>query len=209
MRPYHKENRILFSDPKTKAVLVASFLMPVFLLLLMAWKFKIFPFGTDCFMTESMQNEFLPVITVYRRKLVSGISEKRMEAPERRNLPMPAQPLNVLRQGEPAMIFQVTTEEQLTPELAALKPEYLYAPATLMSEHFDRIMPFITQGTIPVAVLPRVIPDDEAEQIFRTLQKLYDYGVKEALVGNIGHVALARKAWMNVRADFGINAFNS
>ncbi len=74
MRPYHKENRILFSDPKTKAVLVASFLMPVFLLLLMAWKFKIFPFGTDCFMTESMQNEYLPVITEFRRKIVSGES---------------------------------------------------------------------------------------------------------------------------------------
>ena len=79
----------------------------------------------------------------------------------------------------------------------------------LMGERFDRIMPFLTEGTVPVAVLPRVIPDDETEQVFRTLQKLYDYGVKEALVGTIGHVALARKAWMNVRADFGMNAFNS
>ena len=148
-------------------------------------------------------------INELRRKLVSGISEKRMEAPERRNLPMPAQPFNVLRQGEPAMIFQVTTEEQLTPELASLKPDYLYAPAMLMGERFDRIMPFLTEGTVPVAVLPRVIPDDETEQVFKTLQKLYDFGVKEALVGNIGHVALARKAWMNVRADFGMNAFNS
>ena len=148
-------------------------------------------------------------INELRRTLVSGISEKRMSAPERRNLPMPAQPHNVMRQGEPAMIFQVTQEEQLAPELAELKPDYLYAPATMMAERFDLVMPFLSEGTVPVAVLPRVIPDDETEPVFKSLQELSGRGVKEALVGNIGHVALARKAGMDVRADFGLNAFNS
>ena len=34
-------------------------------------------------------------------------------------------------------------------------------------------------------------------------------GVNEALVGNLGHVYLAKKAGMKLRGDFGLNAFNS
>ena len=122
---------------------------------------------------------------------------------------MPPAPESVLQRGEPAAVFQVATEEQLAPELAELKPAYLYAPAILMSEHFERVMPFLTNDTIPVAVLPRVITDDETEAVFQSLEKLSQYGVKEALVGNLGHVALAKQAGMGVRADFGMNAFNS
>ena len=70
-------------------------------------------------------------------------------------------------------------------------------------------MPFLSNDTVPVAVLPRVVTDDEAEEVYRALEKLEQYGVKEALVGNIGHVALAKQAGMAVRADFGMNAFNS
>ena len=69
--------------------------------------------------------------------------------------------------------------------------------------------PFLENETIPVAVLPRVITDDETEEVYRALEKLSQYGVKEALVGNLGHVALAKQAGMGVRADFGMNAFNS
>ena len=154
---------------------------------------------------------FLPAaeINELRRKLIAELSEKRMTPPERRNFAAPLPPENRLRQGEPEAIFQVTAAEQLSPELAALKPHYLYAPALTLSDHFDRVFPFLTEGTVPVAVLPRVIPDDETDEIFSALEKLHGYGVEQALVGNIGHVALARQAGMAVRGDFGLNAFNS
>ena len=154
---------------------------------------------------------FLPAaeINELRRKLISGLSEKRMTPPERKSLPMPQEPKNLTQRAEPTSIFQVSTEEQLSPELAALKPQYLYAPAILMAEHFDKVMPFLTNGVTPVAVLPRVIPDDETEEIYRALERVQQYGVREALVGNIGHVAMAKQAGLAVRADFGMNAFNS
>ncbi len=117
---------------------------------------------------------------------------------------LPAKDINEL-----AAIFQVTTEEQLTPELAALRPNRLYVPAIMMAERFDLVMPFLTAGTVPVAVLPRVLPDDETEAVFLALEKLHGLGVTEALVGNMGHVAIARRAGMAVRGDFGLNAFNS
>ena len=37
----------------------------------------------------------------------------------------------------------------------------------------------------------------------------HDRGVNEALVGNLGHAMLARKAGMKLRGDFGLNVFNS
>ena len=154
---------------------------------------------------------FLPAaeINELRRKLISELSEKRMTPPQRRSFAMPVAPEDRGRRGEPEAIFQITTAEQLAPELAALKPHFLYAPAAVMAENYSSVLPFLTGGTTPVAVLPRVITDDETEEIFSTLEKLHEYGVNQALIGNIGHVALAKQAGMEVRGDFGLNAFNS
>ncbi|MBR4551873.1 MAG: U32 family peptidase [Oscillospiraceae bacterium] len=154
---------------------------------------------------------FLPAaeINELRRKLISELSEKRMTPPQRRSFAMPVAPEDRGRRGEPEAIFQITTAEQLTPELAALKPHFLYAPAAVMAENYSSVLPFLTGGTTPVAVLPRVITDDETEEIFSTLEKLHEYRVNQALIGNIGHVALAKQAGMEVRGDFGLNAFNS
>jgi putative protease len=154
---------------------------------------------------------FLPAaeINELRRKLISELSEKRMTPPERRSFSAPAPPEDHSHTGEPEAIFQVTAAEQLAPELAALKPHFLYAPALMMAENFIGVLPFMTEDCTPVAVIPRVITDDETEEVFNALEKLHGYGVSQALVGNIGHVALAKQAGMEVRGDFGLNAFNS
>ena len=154
---------------------------------------------------------FLPAaeINELRRKLISELSEKRMTPPQRRSFSLPAMPEDRARTGEPEAIFQVSTAEQLTSDLAELKPHFLYVPALTMAESFSSVLPFLSGGSVPVAVLPRIITDDETEEIFNALEKLHGYGVNQALVGNIGHVALAKQAGMEVRGDFGLNAFNS
>ena len=68
---------------------------------------------------------------------------------------------------------------------------------------------FKERGAVPVAVLPRVITDSETKDIFVMLRSLFDLGINEALIGNLGHVIIARKAGMKTRADFGMNVFNS
>lgn len=154
---------------------------------------------------------YLPAseINDLRRRLVSELSEQRAKPPIRRVGKLPEKPKGKLPTGDPAMIFQVLTEEQLSPELAALKPKYLYVPLTLMSEKLDLLRPFAEQGTIPVAVLPRVIADNEAAAVYDMLSRMFDQGVNEALVGNLGHAMLAKKAGMKLRGDFGLNTFNS
>lgn len=154
---------------------------------------------------------YLPAseINELRRKLIAQLSAEREKAPERRTLRIPAPPVNVPAISDPARIYQVRTAEQLTPELAALKPDYIYFPAMELAENFDPLRPFIDNGARPVAVMPRVITDDQSREVYAVLEKLFDYGVNEALTGNLGHVFIARQAGMKVRGDFGLNAFNS
>ena len=154
---------------------------------------------------------YLPAseINELRRKLIAQLSAEREKAPERRTLRIPAPPVNVPAISDPVRIYQVRTAEQLTPELAALKPDYIYFPAMELAENFDPLRPFIDNGARPVAVMPRVITDDQSREVYAALEKLFDYGVNEALTGNLGHVFIARQAGMKVRGDFGLNAFNS
>ena len=148
-------------------------------------------------------------INELRRSLIAELSQNRGMPKERQKGYLPKEPLAMKKHDEPVAIFQVRSDDQLTPELAALRPDYLYVPVDVMAEHFDRVLPFINNGTHPVAVLPRVLTDDETEPVFAMLQQLYDKGVREALAGNLGHIALAKRAGMDVRGDFGLNAFNS
>ncbi len=153
---------------------------------------------------------FLPAAAIneLRRSLIAELSEQRAQPPKRRVGMIPSKPKGT-QPSDPALIFQVLNGEQLTPELAALKPKYLYVPMTVMSEYFDLLEPFEERGTIPVVVLPRVITDDEENIVRETLEKLFDYGINEALVGNLGHAMLAKSVGMQVRGDFGLNVFNS
>ena len=154
---------------------------------------------------------YLPAseINELRRKLIAQLSAEREKAPGRRTLRIPAPPVNVPAISDPVRIYQVRTAEQLTPELAELKPDYIYFPAMELAENFDPLRPFIDNGARPVAVMPRVITDDQSREVYAALEKLFDYGVNEALTGNLGHVFIARQAGMKVRGDFGLNAFNS
>jgi len=171
--------------------------------------------GTPFLCTEAQsrieQGLYLPAsaINELRRNLIAALSEKRASAPMRASSYIPPMPTDIKPITDPVTIFQVLKNEQLTPELAALKPAYVYVPMTELCESLEPLKPFIENGAVPVAVLPRVITDDQTEDVSRRLEKLFDAGISEALVGNIGHVHLARKAGMKLRADFGMNVFNS
>ena len=154
---------------------------------------------------------YLPAAAVneLRRELVAKLSEQRAVPPQRRVGTIPSKPKGRPQGAAPVMIFQVLTPEQLTPELAALAPQYLYVPLPVMCENFALLQPFVEHGSVPVAVLPRVVTDSEVDEVRKMLGTVFDYGVGEALVGNLGHAMLARSLGMRIRGDFGLNVFNS
>lgn len=154
---------------------------------------------------------FLPAAALneLRRELIAQMTELRAAPPDRRALRMPQKPVGTPYVSEPATIFQILTASQLTAELAALKPDYIYVPLEVMAENFEALEPFLAAGATPVVILPRVIMDSETKKVMDMLNLLFDLGVNEALCGNLGHIMLARRAKMKVRADFGMNVFNS
>ena len=144
-----------------------------------------------------------------RRTLITSLTEQRASAPVPAGGSIPALPKNIAAVTDPKVIFQVRTEDQLTEELAELNPAYLYVPLTLLHGHFDLLKPFTDRGTGIVAVMPRIISDNQVQDIMNMLREAREKGIREALVGNLGHVFYARSAGMEVRGDFGLNAFNS
>ncbi|MBR5343499.1 MAG: U32 family peptidase [Oscillospiraceae bacterium] len=154
---------------------------------------------------------FLPASAIndLRRKLISQLSEIRSEAPHRRAFSLPPMPRGMQAVGDPVRIYQIRTADQLSEDLAELRPDYLYVPVLTMAQDFSLIEPFREKGTVPVAVLPRIVTDDQLPVIYRALEKLFSLGVNEALIGNLGQIVMARKAGMKIRGDFGLNMFNS
>ena len=58
-------------------------------------------------------------------------------------------------------------------------------------------------------MLPEIIYDSEAETVLSMFKKANEGGSKKALVGNIGHVALAKQAGFEIHGDFRLNVTNS
>ena len=144
-----------------------------------------------------------------RRKLISELTAQRAKRPDRRVQKFPPVPTDRFIRKDPRMIFQVLTAEQLTEELAELRPSYVYVPLEVLYKDPHCTDAFTQTGTVVAAVLPRIITDNQVAEVANMLRQVRLSGVEEALVGNLGHIFLARQAGMRVRGDFGLNAFNS
>ena len=167
-----------------------------------------------CSQVEAQLEEglFLPAsaINEMRRALLEQLTELRKNPPVRNTGKLPRTPQDIKVLGNPKMIFQVSSAEQLTEQLAQLKPDYLYVPLEILANEPKALLPFAQEGITPVAVLPRVIFDGgQDEKTAEMLRRVYAMGVRQALVGNMGHVRLARQAGMELRGDFGLNVYNS
>ena len=154
---------------------------------------------------------YLPAAAIneLRRGALAELTAQRGQPPRRRQGNFPRVYPGDSAPKRPVLNLQVLSAEQLTPELAETKPANIYVPLELLSENPAAVKPFTEQGVGVVAVLPRVITDTEAAKVVKMLQTVWANGVREALCGNLGHIALARGAGFTVRGDFGLNAFNS
>ena len=142
-----------------------------------------------------------------RREAIANILEARGTPPARRYGAMPPMPRSA-PQEKLRMNVQVMKSEQLSPQLAELDIANLYIPLEELGDR-EALVPFFEKGINIVGVLPRVITDTEVPRVREMLEALPAIGVKEVLVGNIGHIALAKQCALGIRGDFGLNCFNS
>ncbi|MBR4057516.1 MAG: U32 family peptidase [Oscillospiraceae bacterium] len=144
-----------------------------------------------------------------RNQLLAKLSEKRAVPPAQRVSRAPECLSPVTRPEVPELNIQISDLSQLSPELAALSPTRIYIPLELFSDITGELNPFENADCAIVAVLPRIIQSREEASISAMLSACARFGVKEALLGNLGHVLFARKAGLGIRGDFGLNLCNS
>ncbi len=67
---------------------------------------------------------------------------------------------------------------------------------------------FVPNKGANAVIIPPVIRDSETEKVRELLGKACDAGVRDALVSNVGHIALARELGMTAHGDFRLNVYN-
>ena len=145
-----------------------------------------------------------------RRSLVHSLSALRAQPPKRAHAALPRPEHGAAAPAERlAVCVETLSARQLSDELLELKPDWLYIPLEQVAAAAPQLERFAAAGVGVAAVLPRVIEDSELEETGRLLGAARNAGVSDALVGNLGHIALARLAGMAVRGDYGLNIFNS
>ncbi len=147
-------------------------------------------------------------LNAMRRDVLSHLTavRGRVETPEIGRYTEP--PKTTGEKKRPALTCEVRLASQITPELLRRAPETLYVPLSELAEH-PACLRGVPQETAVCAVLPRVIWDSETKEVLRQLDAVYERGVRQALVGNLGHFTLARSRGFALRGDFGLNLFNS
>lgn len=144
-----------------------------------------------------------------RRELLARITEQnRLPAPARRE-PMPPKPEDGATSIAPSLIFQISHEEQMSPDLAAMKPDWLYVPAEILAAGPSSLEYFRREGTRIAAVMPPIVSDEEMPVIRELLATLKSIGIREALTGNLGLMPSLLSAGMTLRGDFGLNLTNA
>ena len=148
-------------------------------------------------------------ISIARSKLIHELTQKRAEVPKRRIGQLPAIESANAPSTRLDICVEVKSASQLSEELAGLRPDYLYLPLEQIPQAAPELERFAEKGVTIAAVLPRVIHDRELAQMGEMLGRARAVGVTQALVGNLGHVAIVRMAGMEARGDYGLNIFNS
>ncbi len=150
------------------------------------------------------------VINEMRRDLLAELMEKRKYLEPRREGEFVPGNRHLNREDTPFVTVSVMKLTQLSKEMAALKPRILYVPAEELEKDAESLTPFLEDPDITVAVrLPRVIFDSEKKRVTALLEVASGLGIKEALIGNIGHLQYAKSLGFEPRGDFGLNIFNS
>ncbi|MCL2003220.1 MAG: hypothetical protein FWG72_04345 [Oscillospiraceae bacterium] len=107
------------------------------------------------------------------------------------------------RADKPRITVRVTKMSQVTPELLGLPPERLYIPLGEASGDPGKAEWLVRSETVPVAVLPRVLTEEDRAEVTARLRLLYEAGFREALTWTPGQALLAVRQGFTPRADWG------
>lgn len=148
-------------------------------------------------------------INAMRREVLSHLTAVRGRLAQDRELGRYTPPLqHGGSSAAPGLTVSVTTQAQITPKLLAAAPQRLYVPLHLLTEDCPWLQSVRPETEVAV-ILPRIIRDSEVQGVMEQLDIAYRRGIRKALVGNLGHISLARSRGFGIYGDFGLNLYNS
>ena len=147
-------------------------------------------------------------INAMRRDALNQLTALRSRKESRQLMPLPRVQRFKGPKEEPGYTVQVTTKEQITAKMLKMNPAVLYVPLHILAaeEAFTRQL---CRAVRVAAVLPRIVHDGQMAKLKESLRLVRTWGVKEALVGNLGLMLPVREAGLTIRGDFGLNIYNS
>ena len=143
-------------------------------------------------------------VNALRREALAALTEARVTPPVRRELPIPGMADIDCSADAPLFTVSVASADQLSQELLDCGPVRVYVPL----EELVRMERLPGADTEWCAILPRVWRDKDEPLLLEWLETAKTMGVSSVLVGNIGHLTLARAAGMTMHGDYGMNVFN-
>ena len=144
-------------------------------------------------------------VNALRRETLDSLSALRTAPPERQERPAPPPPEGESPCTPPQLTLSLSSGEQLTQALMALAPAVVYLPVERMAGF--HLEPYLGQGTVFCAALPRICKDSELPELERLLEDALAKGCAAVSIQNLGQLALAKGR--PVRGDFGLNVTNS
>ena len=149
----------------------------------------------------------LAALNALRREALDKLTAQRAAPPRRRAGEFHPGARYENRREPPVLTLSVRRAEQLTRELLDLGPALVYLPLEELCAHPEKAA--APAGTKIGVILPRVAWDREYPALTDQLDKARSLGVRDALVGNLGLVPIARAMGFTLRGDFGLEVYNS
>jgi putative protease len=144
-----------------------------------------------------------------RKAVLDRLLALRAAPPSLRTAPLPPLLRCESPYSTPELAISVRKAVQLSPELAALKPLYLYVPMEVLRETPSLITPFWENGHTRIcAVLPPLVPDTDALETYRGLSALRDLHIEDVQIHSLSQLGPAKLLGFNVRCGIGMSVSN-
>ncbi len=147
-------------------------------------------------------------INAMRRDALNQLTALRSRKETRQRMPLPRLQRYKGPREAPGYTIEVTTREQITARVLKMNPAVLYVPLHILAEE-EAFTRQLCGAVRLAAVLPRIVHDGQMAKLRQQLHQVSQWGVREALVGNLGLMLPVREAGLHIRGDFGLNIYNS
>ncbi len=163
----------------------------------------------DCVVGEGLRVSSIE-LDAARRRLLYALSEERAKVPDRKEGLFPAVPMSATHPMVPGINFSVRSADQLTPELAALRPEVVYVPLEVLFQEPGCADAFLAQDSQVAAILPGAVCGRAETDEFRAmLSAVRERGVDTALAGSLGLALMASQEGFSLRGDLDLAVMNA